>query len=296
MTEALRGLLVAGPDGAGFALAAGARLPLAVVSAMLGAFVGLFLHRCIVRIPEEVPVFAPGPVAVAGDARHAWIAVFRMMAVVWLSMALFALVACLLPVDGSPPPLGMRALALPAAADGEPVLRALWQVPVWWLFVSGVLIGAFVDLEHMIVPDRISIGGTLAGLLLSALVPEMQQAAGWKEGLALSAIGAAAGAVPLWLGDALGSRWLRRRGRIGPDGHAMGLGDVKLAAALGAFLGWRGAVFCIFGGVWLGAIVAIPLLALGRRRVLDKIPFGPYLASAALIWLFWGSRLVTLLL
>ena len=280
MTEALRGLLVAGPDGAGFAVAAGARLPLAVVSAMLGAFVGLFLHRCIVRIPNEQPVFARGPVV--DGTESPWRTFGRLAAVEWLSIVLFALVGWLLP------------LTIPAGADGGPVLRALWQVPVCWLFVSGVLIGAFVDLVHLIVPDRISIGGTLAGLLLSALVPEMQAAATWKEGLALSAIGAAAGSIPLWLGDAAGSWWFRRRGRIGPEDHVMGLGDVKLIAALGAFLGWRGAVFCIFGGVWLGMIVAIPLLVLGRRRILDKIPFGPYLAAAALIWLFWGPRIAGL--
>lgn len=288
MTGALRGLLAAGADGVSFALAAGVRLPFAVVSALLGAWVGLFLHRCIVRIPEEVPVFAPGPVVVAGGARQARIALFRMAAVVWLSMALFALVACLLPADGAPPPFGLRALALPSGADGEPVLRALWQVPIGWLFVSVVLIGAFVDLGHMIVPDRISLGGTLAGLALSALVPEMQQASAWREGLALSAVGAAAGSVPLWIGGAAGTWWLRRRGRIGPDDHAMGFGDIKLIAALGAFLGWRGAVFCIFGGVWLGILAAIPLLLFGKRRILDKIPFGPYLAAAALLWFFWG--------
>ena len=280
MTEALRALLAAGPDGTGFAVTAGVRLPLAVFSALLGAFAGLFLHRCIVLIPNEQPIFARGPV---GDGKEQpWHTVWRLAVVEGLAVALFALVGWLLPPS------------IPAGADGEPVLRALWQVPIAWLFVSGVLIGAFVDLEHLIVPDRISIGGTLAGLLLSALVPEMQSAAAWREGLFLSAIGALAGSVPLWLGDAAGSWWFRRRGRIGPGVHVMGLGDIKLVAAFGAFLGWRGAVFSIFGGVWLGVLVTLPLLALGRRRILDKIPFGPYLSAAALLWLFWGPRLATL--
>ena len=282
MTEALRALLAAGPDGAGFVVAAGARLPAALFSALLGAFAGLFLHRCIVRIPNEQPVFARG--LVVDGTERPWRAFARLAAVEWLSIALFAMVGWLLPAS------------IPAGADGEPVLRALWQVLIGWLFVSGVLIGAFVDLEHLIVPDRISIGGTLAGLLLSVLVPEMQSAATWKEGLALSALGAAAGSIPLWLGDALGSWWFRRRGRIGPGVHVMGLGDIKLVAAFGAFLGWRGAVFCIFGGVWLGVLVSIPLLLLGRRRILDKIPFGPYLSAAALLWLFWGPRMAGVLL
>lgn len=280
MTEALRALLAAGPDGTGFAVTAGVRLPLAVFSALLGAFAGLFLHRCIVLIPNEQPIFARGPVGDGTEPPGS--TVWRLAVVEGLAVALFALVGWLLPTS------------IPAGADGEPVLRALWQVPIAWLFVSGVLIGAFVDLEHLIVPDRISIGGTLAGLLLSALVPEMQSAATWKEALLLSAIGAASGFVPLWLGDVAGSWCFRRRGRIGPGVHVMGLGDVKLVAAFGAFLGWRGAVFSIFGGVWLGVLVSLPLLALGRRRILDKIPFGPYLSAAALLWLFWGPRLATL--
>ena len=146
----------------------------------------------------------------------------------------------------------------------------------------------------MIVPDRISIGGTLAGLLLSALVPEMQSAATWREGLVLSAIGALAGSVPLWLGDTVGSWWFRHRGRIAPGVHVMGLGDIKLVAAIGAFLGWRGAMFSILVGIWLFVLVSLPLLALGRRRILDKIPFGPYLSAASLLWLLWAPRIAAL--
>lgn len=280
MTEALRALLAAGPDGTGFAVTAGVRLPLAVFSALLGAFAGLFLHRCIVRIPNEQPIFARGPV---GDGKEQpWHTVWRLAVVEGLTVLLFALVAWFLPSS------------IPAGADGEPVLRALWLLPIGWLFVSGVLIGAFVDLEHMIVPDRISIGGTLAGLLLSAIVPEMQSAATWRDGLVLSAIGVTSGSVPLWLGDAAGSWWFRRRGRIAPGVHVMGLGDIKLVAAFGAFLGWRGAMFGILVGIWLFVLVSLPLLALGRRRILDKIPFGPYLSAAALLWLFWGPRIAAL--
>jgi leader peptidase (prepilin peptidase)/N-methyltransferase len=76
--------------------------------------------------------------------------------------------------------------------------------------------------------------------------------------------------------------------------EAMGLGDVKLIAAIGTFVGWQGILFTIAGGSFLGAAFGIAAIALGKRERSAKIPFGPYLAMAAIIWLFWGDPLVSL--
>ena len=319
------------PGGATLALAAEAWLPCAVFAALVGACIGSFLNVCIYRIPLDQSVVRPGSHCMSCGAPIRWyhnIPVasyfllrgrcascgarfsFRYAAVELLVALLFLLVLCLFPPAGAAPPLGMRWLAVPVAEDGAASLRALWQIPVFWLFVSGLVVATFVDLDHLIIPDSVTIGGAAAGLLLSALVPEVQlrfvlepDAAGdalrivpelartWREGLALAALGAAAGSVPLYLVRAAGTWWFRRRGRIGKDDYAMGLGDIKFIAALGAFLGWQGALFCIGGGAFLGVLVAVPLMALGRRSLLDRIPFGPYLAAAGLLWLLWGPRL-----
>ena len=319
------------PGGATLALAAEAWLPCAVFAALVGACIGSFLNVCIYRIPLDQSVVRPGSHCMSCGAPIRWyhnIPVasyfllrgrcascgarfsFRYAAVELLVALLFLLVLCLFPPAGAAPPLGMRWLAVPVAEDGAASLRALWQIPVFWLFVSGLVVATFVDLDHLIIPDSVTIGGAAAGLLLSALVPEVQlrfvlepDAAGdalrivpelartWREGLALAALGAAAGSVPLYLVRAAGTWWFRRRGRIGKDDYAMGLGDIKFIAALGAFLGWQGALFCIGGGAFLGVLVAAPLMALGRRSLLDRIPFGPYLAAAGLLWLLWGPRL-----
>lgn len=319
------------PGGATLALAAEAWLPCAVFAALVGACIGSFLNVCIYRIPLDQSVVRPGSHCMSCGAPIRWyhnIPVasyfllrgrcascgarfsFRYAAVELLVALLFLLVLCLFPPAGATPPLGMRWLAVPVAEDGAASLRALWQIPVFWLFVSGLVVATFVDLDHLIIPDSVTIGGAAAGLLLSALVPEVQlrfvlepDAAGdalrivpelartWREGLALAALGAAAGSVPLYLVRAAGTWWFRRRGRIGKDDYAMGLGDIKFIAALGAFLGWQGALFCIGGGAFLGVLVAVPLMALGRRSLLDRIPFGPYLAAAGLLWLLWGPRL-----
>ncbi len=76
----------------------------------------------------------------------------------------------------------------------------------------------------------------------------------------------------------------------------MGMGDVKLAAGIGAFLGWRGTLVCLFLAFLLGAMVAILLLLTRVKRRKDRIPFAPFLVAAALISLFWGSKLLSLYL
>jgi leader peptidase (prepilin peptidase)/N-methyltransferase len=73
----------------------------------------------------------------------------------------------------------------------------------------------------------------------------------------------------------------------------MGMGDVKLAAGIGAFLGWSHVLVCFFLSFLLGAIVAIFLLLTRVKRRKDRIAFAPFLVAAALISLFWGSKLLS---
>jgi leader peptidase (prepilin peptidase)/N-methyltransferase len=138
------------------------------------------------------------------------------------------------------------------------VLTLPAETPLWHaglLFASelalglGLIAAAFIDLEHLWLPDSITISGTVLGL---ATIP-LRAEAGWKESL----IGAVGGFVVLWLIDFL-YRLVRGRG-------GMGMGDAKLAALAGAWFGWQGAAFTLLAGSVQLMLVALALYLLGVK-------------------------------
>jgi leader peptidase (prepilin peptidase)/N-methyltransferase len=75
--------------------------------------------------------------------------------------------------------------------------------------------------------------------------------------------------------------------------EAMGFGDVKLMAAVGAFLGWKATLFALIAASLFGTVVGVTLIALGKRQLGSRLPFGPYIALGAVVWLFWGPHIVS---
>ena len=154
------------------------------------------------------------------------------------------------------------------------------RIPVYWLAMAGLVVATFVDFEHYIIPDRISVGGVAAGLLLSALVPEMHGEHSRISAFEASVIGALAGGGLLWGVGFIGKLALKK--------EAMGMGDVKLLAAIGAFLGWQAVLFTVIVSSFAGSAVGISLIALGGRKWQSRIPYGPYIALGAMLWMLWG--------
>ena len=251
-----------------------------------------------------------------------------------------------------------------------------WQVAIaYWVFVSFLIIGTFIDFEHFIIPDRVTIGGVIAGVVCSAAVPALMQtdsrlAAGVRSFLA-AALGYVILLIVLEAGKiAFGRKRIRfdaptpftwtKRGddadfvvgteeslwsdyfarekdrllltcdevkidhhtygnvtlhfrydRVTAEGQvmmlddvtqisgvarelvipreAMGRGDLKFLAAIGAFVGWRAVMFSLFAGSLLGSIVGLITLVVGKPVWSAKLPFGPYLAFGAVTWMFFGD-------
>ena len=76
-----------------------------------------------------------------------------------------------------------------------------------------------------------------------------------------------------------------------PDAEAMGFGDVKLLAAIGAFFGWRAILFTVMASSFVGTIVGLTLVLKQRKKMKSRIPYGPYLALGAVIWALWGQAI-----
>ncbi len=156
-------------------------------------------------------------------------------------------------------------------------------------FISALLVATFIDFKYMIIPDEISIGGTFVAVLASFVFPEIHQSAlvagrPHLSGLISSLAGAGAGAAVVYGIGLLGKAALRK--------EAMGFGDVKLMAMIGAFLGWQLVIFVLFFSALLGTLYGIVHLAVTGH---SRIPYGPFLSLAAVISLIFRAE-VTLFL
>jgi leader peptidase (prepilin peptidase) / N-methyltransferase len=341
----------------------------------LGSIVGSFLNVCIYRMPLELSVVSPP--SHCPHCKYAIPFYLNIPLVTWLllrgrckncgapiSPRYFivelltgvAFLGCWLAYGDLHHPLPSLALAL-----------------VYAIFLAGLICATFIDFEHFIIPDEITLGGIVVGFALSLLLPSLHDANSLQLALWRSALGILAGAGIIYgilrLGKLLFGRqklplppdttiyftdttvclpgkvipyaeiFYRKSDtivlhartielvdrcyrdvtvrlspsalRIGdeeinPDDiahleavsseitvprEAMGLGDVKFMAAIGAFIGWQGALFSLMVSSIIGAAVGIGLILLRKREWSSRMPYGPYIAAAAVLWLFGGQRI-----
>jgi leader peptidase (prepilin peptidase) / N-methyltransferase len=252
--------------------------------------------------------------------------------------------------------------------------QSAWLALVYSLFLAGLIVATFIDFEHFIIPDEITVGGMVAGFVCSFLLPSLHEEATLPGSLRQSALGIAAGAGLVYFILRLGKLVFGRQ-KVGlptdtkiifsetavhlPDGEipyeelfyrqsdmitlrartveladrcykdvrvrlspatlrigdeelnpedvphleavcgeivlpreAMGLGDVKFMAGIGAFLGWKAVIFSLMVSSMIGSLVGVALITLHKREWSSRLPYGPYIALAAAIWLFGGKSLV----
>ncbi len=237
----------------------------------LGAVVGSFLNVVICRLPRGQSLVRPGsrcPHCGAGVRPQHNVPVLGYL---WLRGRCRD---CRAPISARYP--AVEALMALLAAGAWLRFGPTAAFGAHFLLFAGLLAVTFIDFDHRIIPDSLSLGGVAVGFAVSFATP-----LGWQGSL----LGAAVGGGSL-LAVALGYYAVTRR-------EGMGLGDVKLLAAIGAFLGWPAVLFTIFASSVVGALVGLGLAALGGGGLKLELPFGPFLALGAVTYAFCGPELVT---
>lgn len=242
----------------------------AVFIFIIGACIGSFSNVVIYRWPKGLSIIRPGshcfsckasiswydnlPIfgwfLLRGRCRHCGAAFSFRYALVELLMAVFFLAAFL--------HLGIS-----------------WYLLEILIFIFGVVTASFIDLDHFLLPDVLTLSGVIIGLVGAWLNPERS----FVDAL----VGVLLGGGFLW---SIAYLYLVIRKQEG-----MGGGDIKLLAWIGAVLGWKSIAFVIISSSFIGSIVGLLYAARSKKRMQTMIPFGPYLALGAVLYLFGGQGL-----
>ena len=260
-----------------------AYLALSAFIFLAGLCIGSFLNVCIWRIPRDESIVWPGSHCPA--CNHAIAAWDNIPLLSWLIL------------NGKcrhcKAPISPRYFLVELLTGA--LFTVLWlvhgwtlQTPVYFLFAGALILGTFVDFDHLILPDRVTLGGMAAGLVLSVAFPALQGQTERLPALLHSLIGLALGYGLLWLVATLGRLALKR--------EAMGMGDVKLLGAIGACLGWPAVLFTIFVSSLSGTVLGLAFIAAGKKELQSKIPYGPHIALAAVLWMLCGPACIDLYL
>jgi len=263
-----------------------------VTAGLFGAVWGSFFNVAIVRVPRGESIVRPG-----SRCPHCAAPVRAADNIPILSYLLLGgrCRACRAPISARYPLVEALAGLLAAAlwwkfVAGDPSQAAgvrLARFACYFAFGGVLLVLSFIDLATKLLPDVI----TLPAIPILYLAAFGAHGADWQERL----IGAAAGYLFFRLIADFYYYVLKREG--------LGLGDGKLLAVIGAVLGWRALPFVVFVGAVVGALMSLPIAVWKRRRQPDagaeplrrvQIPFGPFLALAALVYLFGGPQLLQL--
>jgi leader peptidase (prepilin peptidase)/N-methyltransferase len=240
-------------------------------AALLGAVVGSFLNVCIRRIPLRESIVLPG--SHCPQCRAPIRTLDNIPLLSWMLLR-GSCRACGEPI-GLRYPL-VEALTAVAAVALYVRFGETPALAVAALFTAAMIVITFIDLDHLIIPDVISLPGIVIGFLLALL----GLGPSWQDSLA----GILVGGGFLWV---VAEGYYRLTGREG-----MGGGDIKLLGMIGAFLGWQSVFLVLLLSSISGSVFGGALMLLRGADSKVAIPFGPFLALGGMIALFWGERIV----
>ncbi len=243
---------------------------------ILGLIFGSFFNVCIHRFPREQSIVWPGSKCPSCGKSIAWYDNVPILSFLILG-------GCCRNCKSE---ISHRYWAVEAVCG----FFFLW---IWFYFgptgkgltavilFSLLFVATVVDIEHQIIPDEVSLGGMIFGLLLSTFIPSLHHELIWWRSLIQSFIGLLAGGGVIYLTGTLGN-WIFRK-------DSMGGGDIKLLAMLGSFLGWQKVLMVYF----LAPVLALPpglFLRFVKRK--EMIPFGPFLSLAGWLAFLFGDQFI----
>lgn len=234
-------------------------------AALLGAIIGSFLNVCILRLPSSQSVVRPPSRCPQCGQGVRWYDNIPVLS--WLLLR-GRCRNCRNPISIQYPLIELAtALIWAACAYHYGYELDSIRAAVFFTLLLGI---AMTDAREYIIPDEFSLGGLVLGLLLSLVH-------GWPR-LYPALLGAAVGFVTLWLIAVIGKRAFKK--------EAMGGGDIKMMAMVGAFVGWQGVFLTIFLGSVVGTLIFGPLALAGKKK---EVPFGIFLALGAVVTFLWGG-------
>jgi leader peptidase (prepilin peptidase)/N-methyltransferase len=244
--------------------------PAVVLLTLLGLAVGSFLNVCIHRLPHRQSLVSPPSRCPHCGYQLRWADNIPVVSYVLLRGRCRK---CRKPISMRYPLVELITMALFLVHywtfDWTPLLA------VRLLFACALVVLFAIDLEHQILPDAITLPGIVAGLAAALVLP---------PGIVQALLGAIAGGGILFL---IAEAWSRLR-RV----DAMGFGDVKMLAMVGAFLGLKLVVLTFVLSSFIGGLAGAVLIASGRGSMASKVPFGTFIAIAALVASLWGHAIV----
>jgi leader peptidase (prepilin peptidase)/N-methyltransferase len=239
-----------------------------ILAAMFGAAIGSFLNVCIYRLPLDLSVVRPPSACPACGRRLPW----------FENIPIFSYVLLRGRCRGCGEPISLQ----------YPVVEALTAVMFafgWWYYGPGLLLVSrltlgcalivlfAVDLEHQLLPHAVTLPGIVVGFLFSLFTEP-----GWMASLAGIVLG---GGVLLAFGSAY--EWLRQQ-------EGLGMGDFKMLAMIGAFVGWKLTLLTLMVASLLGSVVGLGLIAANRGTLASRLPFGTFLALGAAVSATVGTQ------
>ena len=262
-----------------------------------GAAIGSFLNVVIHRVPNEQSIVFPN--SACPKCKTAIKPYDNLPILSWLLLR-GKCRACSAPISARYPAVELL--------NAVTWILVLWQIglspilPVYLLFVSAMIALIFIDAEHMILPNVITYPLFIIAIAVRLIFPlvfaqnffsdtqywpatYLAGQPAWMVSLFGAIVGARVGGGSLWL---VGELWKRLRGV-----DAMGLGDVKMMAGVGALLGWRAAFLAIFLGAFAGAFIGAFMISRQKDKDLQtQIPFGIFLGVGSILALLFGEKMI----